>query len=130
MTMDNQAELVNKLSDQVPQMLEDINNLTKKLDDLERKAKETQALCNELKQGQPKRQKGGVKISFAPLDSGLKFQELVFSNVSEAESALGSSRGSIGKRLAGKIKSLSFNATYKGKEGIAVVKVTPHIELP
>ena len=64
------------------------------------------------------------------INSGLKFQELVFSNVSEAESALCSSRGSIGKRLAGKIKSLSFNATYKGKEGIAVVKVTPHIELP
>lgn len=128
--MDNRAELVNKLSDQALKMLEDISKLTKKLDDLERKAKETQTLCNELKQSQPKRQKGGVKISFAPLDSGLKFQELVFSNVSEAESALGSSRGSVGKRLAGKIKSLYFNATYKGKEGIAVVKVTPHIELP
>ena len=90
--MDNQAELVNKLSDQVPQMLDDINKLTKKLDDLEQKAKETQALCNELKQSQSKRQKGGVKISFAPLDSSLKFQELVFSNVSGAESALGSSQ--------------------------------------
>ena len=33
--MDNQAELVDKLSDQVPQMLDDINKLTKKLDDLE-----------------------------------------------------------------------------------------------
>ena len=128
--MDNQAELVNKLNDQVSKMLDDINELTHKLDKLEQKAKQTQSLCKELKESKPKQRRGVVKINFAPLDSNLAFQELVFSSVEEAESELGSYHGRIAKRLAGKIKSFSFNATYKGKEGIAVVQATPHIELP
>lgn len=132
--MKNYNELTNKLDEQVSAMMKDIKELNTKLDDLESKAKQAKALCNEIHkdqmQSQHKKAKPTFKVSFAPIDSLKDVEELKFSNIEEAESALCTYHGQIGKRLRGELKSFSFNTTYKGKEGIAVIQPTPRVVLP
>ena len=132
--MKNFNELTNKLDNQVSSMFNDIKELSSKLDDLESKAQQAQELCNEIHknqiQSQSKKAKPTFKVSFAPIDSLKDVEELRFSNIEEAENALCTYHGQIGKRLRGELKSFSFNTTYKGKEGIAVIQSTPRVVLP
>lgn len=132
--MKNYNELTDKLEEQVSSMMKDIKELNSKLDNLESKAKQAKSLCNEIHknqmQSQPKKAKPAFKVSFAPIDSLKDVVELQFSNIEEAESALCTYHGQIGKRLRGELKSFSFNTIYKGKEGIAVIQSTPRVVLP